>query len=325
MIRRLLRLIAAAIVIGATVLPPSGHAAGSSLRFFGNGANEIDRVTIRLDAPHRPVDVGAGDFTVEWWMKASLAENPSNAACNGGADDWITGNIILDRDVYGAGDNGDWGISLGGGRLIFGVSVGNSGATACGSTVVADGEWHHIAATRSAGAQAPRVRLWVDGQLDAEADGPVGDASYRNGRTSVYTYDPFLVIGAEKHDAGAAYPSYSGWIDELRISTVVRYTAAFAPPSGPFSDDANTAALYHLDEGAGDSTGDSAIASGGPSNGQRRFGGSPQGPVWSTDTPFSTIPRLSPPPRAIADPTPAARPTPRASTGGSGIPPTPRR
>jgi hypothetical protein len=31
---------------------------GSSLRFRGNGANDIDRVKIRLDDPPRPLDVG---------------------------------------------------------------------------------------------------------------------------------------------------------------------------------------------------------------------------------------------------------------------------
>ena len=38
--------------------------------------------------------------------------------------------------------------------------------------------------------------------------------------------DPFLVIGAEKHDAGSLYPSYRGWIDEVRLSTVRRYTGS---------------------------------------------------------------------------------------------------
>ena len=43
---------------------------GSSLRFFGTGSGDIDRVKIQLDAPARPVDVG-GDFTLEFWMKTA--------------------------------------------------------------------------------------------------------------------------------------------------------------------------------------------------------------------------------------------------------------
>ncbi len=41
----------------------------------------------------------------------------------------------------------------------------------------------------------------------------------------------------------------AGWgtIDEVRVSNNVRYTASFTLPTGPFSNDANTIALYHLD------------------------------------------------------------------------------
>ena len=53
-----------------------GQANGYSLRFFGNGSNDIDRVKIPIDDPATalpgpPIDVGAADFTIEWWMKTS--------------------------------------------------------------------------------------------------------------------------------------------------------------------------------------------------------------------------------------------------------------
>jgi hypothetical protein len=59
------------------------------------------------------------------------------------------------------------------------------------------------------------------------------------------------VIGAEKHDAGAAYPSYNGFFDELRLSSVVRYNSNFVRPQMAFDTDAITVALYHFDEGTG--------------------------------------------------------------------------
>jgi hypothetical protein len=119
--------------------------------------------------------------------------------------------------------------------------------------------------------------------------GPTGDVRYQDGRSTSYpNSDPFLVIGAEKHDAGALYPSYAGWVDEVRLSTALRYTASFSPPAAPFAADAQTAALYHFDEGAGTTIGDSSGAAGGPSTGVRSVGGTPAGPEWSTDTPFAT-------------------------------------
>jgi hypothetical protein len=264
-------------------------AAGTSLRFHGNGvaAPTLDRVVIPLDDPARPADVGATDFTVEFWLRANPGENDSAFVCHSGSDAWIFGNIAFDRDVFGPGDWGDWGISLESGRLAFGVGTASDGATACGSTVLDDGAWHHVAATRRL--SDGLLAIWVDGALDGSVDGPAGDISYRDGRPTGFPYDPYLVIGAEKHDAGAEYPSFSGWIDEVRLSTLRRYTAPFTPPAAPFAADAATAALYHFDEGAGNVVGDTSGAAGGPSDGERRFGGSPPGPEWSTDTPFGLL------------------------------------
>jgi hypothetical protein len=267
---------------------------GCSLRFYGHGVDDVDRVKIPIDPPV-PADVGATDFTIEWWMKASLGENGS-PSCTPGEDNWIYGNIVFDRDIWGPGDYGDYGISLTDGRIAFGINDGESGETLCGSILVADGDWHHVAVTRRRADGL--MRIFVDGQLDGEVDGPDGDVSYRDGRGTEYENDPFLVIGAEKHDAGPEYPSYSGWIDEVRFSDVIRYTSGFESPSAPFISDGNTMALYHLDEGpVGACTGtvlDSSGASGGPRQATCNYGGAdPAGPVYTTDVPF--IQDMTPP------------------------------
>jgi hypothetical protein len=286
-----LQSIAAAGLLLAVVLAPPGRAAAQdlSLRFYGHGTGDVDRVKIPLDAPARPVDV-AGDFTLEWWMSALLSDNAS-PACTPGNDNWITGNVVFDRDVFGAGDLGDYGVSLRGGRVAFGVHNGTAGDGICGTSNVADGAWHHVAVTRAASGE---MRIFVDGQLEAQLTaGPAGDVSYADGRTTAYpASDPFLVIGAEKHDAGAAFPSYDGFLDEVRLSNVVRYAVSFTRPGAPFASDASTVALYHFDEGPlGPCTGtvlDSSGASGGPSDGLCRYGGvAPAGPVYSANTPFA--------------------------------------
>ena len=273
--------------LAALILTGDLHAE-SSLRFYGNGvaAPTFDRMVVPLDAPARPVDVGAGDFTVELFLRAAAGSNTSLATCAAVNDSWIEGNIVVDRDVFGDGDFGDYGVSLMSGRLAFGVNNGSAGTTACGSTDVRDGFWHHVAATRRA--SDGLLQVFLDGTLEAQVSGPTGNLSYRDGRSGM-TWDPYLVFGAEKHDAGAAYPSFSGWLDEIRISTVRRYTSPFTPPTSPFTTDAQTAALYHLNEGAGTNILDSSGTPGGPSHGERRVGGSPSGPVWSTDSPFATI------------------------------------
>jgi hypothetical protein len=234
-------------------------------------------------------------------MKANQGDNNSGS-CNSGNDNWITGNIMFDRDIFGGGDFGDYGISLHGRRIAFGVHNGSSGAGICNGTVnLDDGQWHHVAVTRNN--SNGELRIFVDGVQRGQGSGPTGNISYRDGRpTGGNEDDPFLVIGAEKHDAGSQFPSYDGLIDEVRLSNIIRYTGNFTRPSAPFTSDGNTVALYHFDEGpAGDCPTnkvivDSSGASGGPSNGFCRFGGSaPAGPVYMTDIPPFGLPDTTPP------------------------------
>ena len=263
-----------------------------ALRFFGNGVNDIDRVKIRIDDPATvepgpPVDVGATDFTIEFWMRATAAENGSGAVSCGNNLNWIFGNIIIDRDRFF--QDRKYGISVAGGQIVFGVSGDGTGnLTICGTSRVDDGVWHHIAVTRERSSGA--LQLFVDGVREANvATGPGGDISYPddgvpnsacNGLPCTNS-DPFVVIAAEKHDDDPSlFPSFSGFFDELRYSNVIRYTGNFTRPSGRFAPDANTVGLYHFDEGTGDVIGDTSGAAGGPSDGVRRLGGNPAGPQW---------------------------------------------
>jgi len=56
----------------------------------------------------------------------------------------------------------------------------------------------------------------------------------------------------------ASDPYFNGIIDELRISDVVRYTANFTPSPSEFPLDANTVALWHFNEGSGQTTADAS-------------------------------------------------------------------
>ncbi len=271
--------------------------AGYALRFHGNGVNDIDRVKIQIDdpattAPGPPADVGATDFTLEFWLRALAAENPAPAVACGANNNWIFGNIVVDRDRFN--QDRAFGLSIAGGRVVFGVDGQGTGRlTLCGTSNVLDNQWHHIAVQRRRA--DGWLWLYVDGRLEAQGDGPDGDISYPdNGVPGNFcggpctNSDPYLVLGAEKHDAGPQFPSFAGWLDEFRLSNVLRYAANFPRPPTPFLPDANTVALYHFDEGSGDAITDTRGVSGGPSHGVRRFGGSPAGPEWvPSDAPLA--------------------------------------
>jgi hypothetical protein len=52
--------------------------------------------------------------------------------------------------------------------------------------------------------------------------------------------------------------AFAGTIDEIRISRVARYESAQFVPQRRFSADADAIALFHLDEGSGDTADDVA-------------------------------------------------------------------
>lgn len=297
--RLAIRLLASALIIGlnacggsseestvGSILPDPAPATQHALRFFGTGLADIDRVKIPISSSTQ-VNVGATDFTIEFWLKGQLADNAAAANCTSGPDAWRQGNIVIDRDTLGDGDFGDFGLSLFNGRVAFGVARGATGATICGNLNVLDGAWHHIAVTRRR--SDGKMQLFVDGSLDAQLIASTQtslDVSYNTARsTTVPNSDPFLVLGAEKHDASAAFPSFAGQLDELRISDNLRYLGLFARPIAPFVADGHTMALYHFDEGTGVDVSDAAA--GATSPGTLQVGGPSNGPQWITDTPFS--------------------------------------
>jgi len=276
----------AALVVFIAFNIHGAFAAGHSLRFFGAGAGDVDRVKIRIDDPATalpgpPADVGATDFTLEFWLMASAAQNTAAAVTCGANQAWTAGNVVIDRDRAGA--DRKFGIAIAGGKIVFGVSGNGTGnLTICSASSVLDSAWHHIAVQRRLG--DGNLWLFVDGNLEAQAIGPGGDISYPDAAVPAQANDPYLVLGAEKFDAG---PAFSGWLDELRISTKLRYTANFSRPRAPFVSDRFTAALYHFDEGDGATLFDTAGAFGGSAAGQIKRGGGANGPAWMPESPFN--------------------------------------
>lgn len=289
-----------ALLAVLTLLCAGAHA--ESLRFYGYGsaAPDRDRVKIRIDNPADnnpgpPADIGDTDFTIEFWVRPAAGGNNQGSIDCGANYNWISGNIVIDRDRYDQGRA--FGVSLGNGRVVFGVkNASGVSHTLCGTTDIrADGGWHHIVLQRQL--NSGLLELFVDGIREAFATGPTGSLSYPddgqpgpgcNGPCT--NSDPFIVIGAEKHDV-PGYSAYSGWLTELRLSTVRRYTSAsFPEPTARFdAATPNTAALYHFNQGSGNLVIDATAGSLSP--GELRVGGGPPaGPEWSTETPFTASP-----------------------------------
>ena len=59
-----------------------------------------------------------------------------------------------------------------------------------------------------------------------------------------------LIIGGGGDYSGGSNNTMNGYLDEIRISNVARYTANFTPPTAAFTSDANTKLLLHCEAGA---------------------------------------------------------------------------
>jgi Concanavalin A-like lectin/glucanases superfamily len=149
---------------------------GAALDF--DGINDYVSIT-------RPV---SDDFTIEFWMKtAQTGGNPTDA--------WYLGKGLVDGEMPGVVE--DFGISMTGGKLAFGVFSQTLHSTSSINT----NNWVHVAVTRHR--VSGTMQLFINGVLEA-----TGTSS-----TNALTAPANLHFG--KILAGTNY--YQGQLDEIRL------------------------------------------------------------------------------------------------------------
>lgn len=126
-------------------------------------------------------------YSIAFWMRTNQPGNSDDDYS------WTDGSILVD----GTGSGGDaFGISVREEQIAFGTSD----AMLLSRTLVADGQWHHVVATRSQ--TSGNTRLYVDGELQDVAT----DVDILSSVTS-------LQIGSDR----AGRDRFQGLIDDLRI------------------------------------------------------------------------------------------------------------
>jgi M6 family metalloprotease-like protein len=136
-----------------------------------------------------------GDFTIAFFMKTAVSGKTGSQ--------WYSGSGLVDGEVAGLAN--DFGVTLTGDQVTFGVGSTSSDVSIQSQRKVTDGQWHHIAATRSSTTGA--LALYIDGVLDAS-----GAAS-----TGTKTSPPSLRLGSLQ--TGIQF--YNGTLDEVRLYTTV--------------------------------------------------------------------------------------------------------
>jgi len=122
-------------------------------------------------------------------------------------------------------------------------------------------EWHHIALVGT----GTELRLYVDGSLH-------GSKAQTGPAAAVPTVQPSA--GSLKNP----YEFFNGELDEFRISKRARYTTpTFTLPVSAFTVDTDTLALWHFDEGSGNTAKDATSA---------HNDGALVGATWASGYPF---------------------------------------
>lgn len=175
---------------------------GKSLYFDGSSY---------LSIPGFPFPSGTSDFTVEWWQYMTSSDIVYNAG--------VVSIPFIETQGYGI--------------LVGYWATGHSNMTTYLSTTnntydVAEGvelgsvtfdSWQHYALVKS----GSKYMVFNNGNKVVE-------------KTNSNSIDPFfgsLFIGAYNYDSSWAR-KIKGYIDELRISNVARWTSNFTPPTAPY-------------------------------------------------------------------------------------------
>ena len=105
--------------------------------------------------------------------------------------------------------------------------------------------WTHVAVTWD----GSTIRTFVNGKFLKAFD-----------KVGVLNDSPDTFKVGRRTRGGDTHSIFSGLIDEVRISKVIRYTeAGFALPKSAFTPDADTVALYHFDEASNGVVKDASI------------------------------------------------------------------
>ncbi len=158
---------------------------------YNMNALNFDGVNDHVVVPHSV----SSDFTLEYWM-ITTSTGP------GGAQ-WYNGHGIVDAEV-GGGTN-DWGTSLVGSKLAFGI--GNPDQTVFSTADVNTGNWVHVAVSwqQSSGT----MKMYING-----AD----QGNFSTGSTNTRTAPPRITFGMLQTNNN----TFNGSLDEVRIWDVVR-------------------------------------------------------------------------------------------------------
>ena len=182
----------------------------TSMYFDGNGDEIYIPHSDELAAP-------SGDFTMEFWFRPNTRHQAGLMS---------VGNTTTSGQL-------SWCfLMLSSGYISFYTHLGGAYVPVPSpADSIRAQQWNHVAAVRSGNT------------LTCYMNGVAGTPVTNSGAFT--NYNTALRIGNESN----GIEDYAGYIDEVRISNVARYTSNFTPSTTAFESDINTLVLIHSDAG----------------------------------------------------------------------------
>lgn len=187
------------------VLTNNNVSLNTNYKKFGNSSFYFSGSNNLYVSPSKTFNFKTGDWTFDAWIRPKYQHNDSFFFS--GAN---TGSLFI-------------GLNASGNQLKFGIGrAGVAWDNMCSlfynnTSLDYDSQWYHLAVVKSSN----KVYFFVNGVLRSTQD-----------NTQSYS-----IVGDEC-DIGCQGPAYyfNGYIDELRVSNVARWTANFSVPTAAYTD-----------------------------------------------------------------------------------------
>jgi len=228
------------------VILEEGNCSGTSTIYTNNTSAKVSVSNYALDYDGSNDYVEVPDsaslditdkITIEAWIRPTAFSNQyPGIVCKW---DWSGTNPQRSYSLYLTGYNKVW-------FMLSNDSLWHDEYSLQSSTVLSTNTWYYIAGVYNGSV----MKLYINGVKDAE----------KNATLTIYSGTAKVSIGASLKDGSVATDeTFNGIIDEVRISNVSRSASEV---SANWNDgkgkrleaDANTVALWHFDEGTGDTT-----------------------------------------------------------------------
>lgn len=189
---------------GAQISTAQSEFGGASALFNGTNSN------VTVTPSSGDLNFGTGDFTVEFWFRYTGTGNPPNFPCMVGNNNatWSPGAVAINCNTTSNPN-----------KVQVGVNDYGNPPLLISTTTISPNTWYALAFVR----HGNTFYLFINGNLD-NSNTFTGNINMAN--------NGLMNIGNDGWDGANGY--FTGYIDELRVSNVARYTANYTP-SGPFT------------------------------------------------------------------------------------------